>query len=163
MSTEPALDPDAAIVLGFASTAMPFARTPADEAERWLRILRIHGDVGHLLQALGVSDVSVEAVGGDGDASIEASAGERGHDSDSHGGEPPAGAQPVSEERDPVAEVAAEASHVASRRGCASVATTDVLTAVMHVYGEDFDRVLRAHGTDRAAVLKLLGASRATT
>jgi hypothetical protein len=165
MSTEPVLDPDAAIVLGFASTAMPFARTPADEAERWLRILRIHGDVGHLLQALGVSDASVETAGsdGDGEASIEASAGERGPNSESHGGESPAEAQPASQERDAVAQVAEEARHVASRRGCASVATTDVLTAVMHVYGEDFDRVLRAHGTDRAAVLKLLGAARATS
>ena len=28
--------------------------------------------------------------------------------------------------------------------------------AVMHVYGEDFDRVLRAHGTDRDEVLARL-------
>jgi hypothetical protein len=29
--------------------------------------------------------------------------------------------------------------------------------AVMHVYGEDFDRVLRVHGTDRDEVLERLG------
>jgi hypothetical protein len=165
MSSEPALDPDAAIVLGFASTAMPFARTPADEAERWLRILRVHGDVGHLLQALNVSDAAVEGAGDDRDdeSSLEAATAERRADAESHGGESRAEAQPASDERDAVAQVAEEAAGVAGRRGAASVATTDVLTAVMHVYGEDFDRVLRAHGTDRAAVLKLLGAARATS
>jgi hypothetical protein len=30
--------------------------------------------------------------------------------------------------------------------------------AVMHVYGADFDRVLRAHGTDRDEVIQRLGA-----
>ena len=46
---------------------------------------------------------------------------------------------------------------IASERGARGVATTDVLMAVMHVYGEDFDRVLRAHGTDRDEVLERLG------
>jgi hypothetical protein len=146
MSTEPTLAPDAAIVLGFASTALPFARTPEAEAERWLRILRVHGDVGLLLQALGVSDGSREAHGDD---------------------ERPAGnddAPPVAQEsRDPVALVAAEAARIADERGSAVVATADVLMAVMRVYGEDFDRVLRAHGTDREAVLELLGAARTTS
>ena len=32
--------------------------------------------------------------------------------------------------------------------------------AVMHVYGEDFDRVLQAHGTDRGEVLARLRISR---
>ena len=56
MSSPPALAPDAAIVLGIASTAMPFARTPHEEVERWLRVLRMHGQVGIALQALGVSE-----------------------------------------------------------------------------------------------------------
>ena len=38
------------------------------------------------------------------------------------------------------------------------VATTDVLLAVMDVYGESFDRVLLAHGTDRDEVIARLGA-----
>src|ERR1019366_7136527 len=46
-----ALAPDAAMVLGIASTAMPFARTREEEAERWLRVLRLHGEVGIALQA----------------------------------------------------------------------------------------------------------------
>ena len=57
MSARPLLAPDAAIVLGIASTAMPFARTPEDEVERWLRVLRLHGQVGIALQAIGVSEV----------------------------------------------------------------------------------------------------------
>jgi hypothetical protein len=147
MSAAPTLAPDTAIVLAFASTALPFARTPEAEAERWLRILRVHGDVGLLLQALGVSDGSRDAHGEE---------------------EPPsdarsAAAQPREEDRDAVSLVAAEATRLAGEQGSATVATADVLMAVMHVYGEDFDRVLRAHGTDRAAVRELLGAARATT
>ena len=57
MSSGPVLAPDAAIALGIASTAMPFARTPEEEVERWLRVLRLHGQVGITLQALGVSEV----------------------------------------------------------------------------------------------------------
>src|SRR5437764_14485778 len=48
------------MVLGIASTAMPFARTAEDEAERWLRVLRLHGEVGVALQALGVSEGSLD-------------------------------------------------------------------------------------------------------
>jgi hypothetical protein len=148
MSAEPTLAPDAAIVLGFASTALPFARTPEAEAERWLRILRIHGDVGLLLQALGVSDGSRDAHGEDERPAADAQS---------------AAEEPRGEDREVVSLVAAEAARLAGRRGSATIATADVLTAVMQVYGDDFDRVLRAHGTDREAVLELLGAARATT
>jgi|ERR1700722_7561604 len=147
MSIEPTLAPDAAMVLGIASTAMPFARTPEAEAERWLRILRIHGEVGLLLQALGVSDGSLEA------PAEERPAGEA----------QPTEEEPSGQERDAVALVAAEATQLAGGRGSGTIATADVLMAVMHVYGEDFDRVLRAHGTARQAVLELLGAARATS
>ena len=53
MSKKPMLAPDAAMVLGIAATAIPFARTPEEEVERWLRLLRLHGEVGAVLQALG--------------------------------------------------------------------------------------------------------------
>ena len=58
-----ALAPDAEIVLGIASTAMPFARSAEEQAERWLRVLRLHGEVGIALQALGVSEESARAGG----------------------------------------------------------------------------------------------------
>jgi hypothetical protein len=59
---------------------------------------------------------------------------------------------------DPVASVTEHAVRIAGERGANGVATADVLMAVMHVYGEDFDRVLRAHGSDRDEVLARLGA-----
>src|SRR2546421_9949338 len=50
------LSQDAAIVLGLAGTAMAFAHSREDEAERWLRVLRMNGRVGEALQALGVPE-----------------------------------------------------------------------------------------------------------
>jgi hypothetical protein len=124
------------MVLGIASTAMPFARTPEAEAERWLRVLRLNGEVGMALQALGVSEGSLQVHGEDDD-----------HER--------AG---LLNDRDVVARVTEDAVQIASRRGATGVATIDVLMAVMHVYGADFDRVLRAHGTDRDEVIERLGA-----
>ena len=133
MSVGPAVAPDAAMVLGIASTAMPFARTADEEAERWLRVLRLHGEVGVALQALGVSEDSL--VTGEHEARDTAD----GLHSEA------------------VTNIAAEAVKVAAARSSAGVATTDVLMAVMRVYGQHFDRVLRAHGTDRDEVLARLG------
>jgi hypothetical protein len=133
MSSRPAVAPDAAIVLGIASTAMPFARTADEEAERWLRVLRLHGEVGVALQALGVSE----------DSMLAAQA------------LPQAPAEGLHSEA--VTNIAEEAVKLASQRNSPGVATTDVLVAVMRVYGAHFDRVLRAHGTDRDEVLARLG------
>jgi len=141
MSSGPVLAPDAAMALGIASTAMPFARTPEAEIERWLRVLRLHGEVGVALQALGVSEeplatgeqpsTGAQATG----ASSEASRG--------HG-------------RDAVALVTEHAVRIADERHAQALATTDLLMAVMQVYGEDFDRALQVHGTDRDEVLARL-------
>jgi hypothetical protein len=136
VSVGPALAPDAAIVLGIASVAMPFARTPEDAAERWLRVLSLHGEVGSALQALGVSEGSLREPGG----SDREQAGPAGVD-----------------DRDAVAQVAECAVQIAGRRGVTGVATTDVLMAVMHIYGADFDRVLQAHGADPDELLERLG------
>jgi hypothetical protein len=141
MSGRPAPDVDAQLVLGMASTALPFARTPAAEAERWLRILRLHGEAGAVLQSLGVSEAPIE--GEDPDAA-EA---------------PPAGG----ERPDAVAAVTDEAITIAAGRGSATVDAGDVLVATMQFYGEDFDRVLRVHGTDRDEVLERLGMDPART
>jgi hypothetical protein len=133
MSSGPTVAPDAAMVLGIASTAMPFARTADEEAERWLRVLRLHGDVGSALQALGVSEdslVSSEHETHDATDGLHSEA---------------------------VTNIAAEAVKVAAARNSPGVATTDVLIAVMSVYGTHFDHVLRAHGTDRDEVLARLG------
>jgi hypothetical protein len=130
-----ALAPDAAMVLGIASTAMPFARTPEAKAERWLRVLRLHGEVGVALQALGVSEVPL--AGSEDDVNTSDTA--------------------AGEDRDGITEVTKQAVRIASQRGAPGVATTDVLIAVMQVYGADFDRVLEAHGTDRDEVLARLG------
>ncbi len=137
-SASPALAPDAAIVLSIASTALPFASTPRDAAERWLRVLRLHGEAGAALQALGVSEGSLRL-----------------SDEEEYGwASPPAGV----EDRDAVARVLENAADRADRRGAAGVATPDVLMAVMDVYGADFERVLQAHGTDRVEVIERLGA-----
>jgi hypothetical protein len=138
MSTPATLAPDAAMALGIAATAMPFARTSEGEAERWLRVLRLHGEAGIALQGLGVSEGLSEGSG------------------ESHAREPdtPAGAAAG----DAVARVTEQAFDIASQRGAGGVGTKDLLVAVMRVYGEDFDRVLRAHGTDRDEVLERLAA-----
>jgi hypothetical protein len=128
----PAPDLDAAMVLGMASTAIPFARSREDQAERWLRILRLHGEAGAALQALGVSEGPLEA-------GAESSA-------------EPAGA--IGE--DPVASVGEAAARVAGMRGARAVGTIDVLLSVMEVYGSEFNHVLRVHGTDRDEVLERL-------
>lgn len=138
MSTATTLAPDAAMALGIAATAMPFARTPEGEAERWLRVLRLHGESGIALQALGVSEGAFETEDGEG-----------------HEREPAAHA-PGAAERDPVALVSEEAVAIAAQRGAGGVGTKDLLLAVMRIYGEEFDRVLRAHGTDRTEVLARL-------
>lgn len=137
MNPQPTLAPDAAMVLAIASTAIPFARTPEDEAERWLRVLRLHGEAGIALQALGVSEAPLQAQDQGADRARSAPARVDG--------------------RDLVAQVTEDAAHIAGRRGATGVATADVLMAVMHFYGADFDRVLRAHGTDRDEVIERLG------
>jgi hypothetical protein len=131
------------MVLGMAATAMPFARSPEDQAERWLRILRLQGDAGMALQALGVSEAPLEA----------------GHEGT--GDERDAPSFEVGP--DVIAAVTDDAVAHASRRGAGALSTTDVLLAVMDVYGPEFDHVLRVHGTDRSEVLERLGVQAAGT
>ncbi len=160
MSPKPTFAPDAAMVLGIAATAIPFARTPEDEAERWLRVLRLHGEVGNVLQAIGVSEevVSLTRESGHGDPAASASPGagagaREGTDADARGTDPAGG-----ERRDVIALVGQYAERIAAARGSAGVATTDVLVAVLQVYGPVFEQALRAHGTDADEVLERLAA-----
>jgi hypothetical protein len=53
---------DAAIVLALADTAVPFAASLQDEAERWVRVMRMHGQVGAALQGLGVGEAPLETI-----------------------------------------------------------------------------------------------------
>jgi len=125
------------MVLAIASTAMPFARSPEEQAERWLRVLRLHGEVGIALQGLGVSEVALAEVG-------ESEPGEQCGSADLEGG-------------DVVAGVSERAVEIAVQRGSAGVTTIELLLAVMSVYGGHFARVLEAHGTDCDEVLDRLG------
>ena len=127
---------DAAMALGLASTAMPFAASRPAEALRWLRILRLHGEAARVLCALGVGETPLA---GDGPETSVASEGER-------------------PDRDPVGEVSELAVRLARKRQATTVGTGDILLAAMRFYGPDFDRVLAAHGTDRDEVISRLAA-----
>lgn len=136
MSAVSEFSPDAAMVLGIASTAMPFARTREDEAERWLRVLRMHGEVGVALQALGVAEGPLQP-----------------HEVAEH-----STSGDVSD-HDEIGRVTEQAAHIAAEREAhRGVATTDLLLAVMRVYGSYFDRVLEAHGTNCDELIEQLGA-----
>jgi anti-sigma B factor antagonist len=129
---------DAAMALGLASTAMPFAASRRAEALRWLRILRLQGESARVLCALGVGETPMPRAG-----AIE--------------GVDPA-APDDRDERDSVAGVSELAVRLARRRGATSLGTGDILLAVMRLYGPDFDEVLAAHGTDREEVTARLAA-----
>ena len=120
----PALSPDAALVLGLAATAVPFADSRTAEAERWLRVLRLHGDAGRELSALGVGEAPLVEIA----PTTDAETGARGAEA--------------------VASVSRSATRLAADRGAAMVSTGDLLAGVLVVYGADFDRVLEAHGSD---------------
>lgn len=147
MSATAALAPDAAFALGIASTAMPFASSREDEVEHWLRIMRLSGEAGSALQSLGVGEGPID---GSGERRREAAA-DRGPPEERAG----------AHRRDDdgvVALVAGEASRIADSRMSAVLTTTDLLLAVMDVYGAAFDRALEAHGVTREDVTERLHA-----
>lgn len=129
------LSQDAAIVLALADTAVPFAHSPEDEAERWVRVMRLHGWVGQTLQALGVGEAPLETT-----------------------------AQPVTVRllrRRPLGEdvvqmVTDKAREFAAGRGANAVCTVDVLFALFAVYGKAFDRALYVRGTSREELIERL-------
>ncbi|MDX6488481.1 MAG: hypothetical protein QOK13_1096 [Gaiellaceae bacterium] len=129
------LSQDAAIVLALADTAIPFAVSPEDEAERWVRLLRLHGQVGGALQALGVGEAPLSTM-----AQPHAIRVLR--------------ARPLGE--DPVADVSQAARRLACKRGASAAATIDVLFGVIGVYGKTFDRALYIRGTSVEELLARL-------
>jgi hypothetical protein len=135
LSSPPPISQDAAIVLALASTAIPFATDETDEAERWLRVMRLHGQVGAALQSLGVPEAPLET------AADRTATGRRvRRDADSN----------------PVTEILTRSRDLARQRGAATTGTLEVLFAVLSVYGSTFDRVLYARGTSRDELLSCL-------
>ena len=131
------LSQDAALVVALAGTAMPFAHSAEDEAERWLRALRLHGQVGAALQALGVGEAPLMT----------------GADPEQDGpGTPPMGA-------DVLDEVTRRAGNLAAARNAETVGTPDLLFAVLDVYGKLFDRVLYLRGTSREELAERLASA----
>ena len=131
------LSQDAALVVALAGTAMPFAHSAEDEAERWLRALRLHGEVGSSLQALGVGEAPL----------MTGSEAEEGGP-----GTPPMGAEVLDE-------VTRLADGFASARDAETIGTADLLFGVFEVYGKLFDRVLYLRGTSREELTeRLVGA-----
>ena len=127
---------DAAIVLALADTAIPFASTREDEAERWVRVLRLHGQVGRVLQALGVGEAPLGTLS-----------------------QPPETKTPRDPNENVVADVATAARKYAGGRGSDLVATVDVLFAIFEVYGSAFDRALYVRGTTRDELIERLAAA----
>ncbi len=132
------LSTDAAMAVGLASTAMPFATSRRAEALRWLRVLRLNGEAARVLDALGVGEAPV------GDAE------------DNHAG--PSSSHEDRSDGDTVSTITNLAVSVARSRGATSVGTGDILVAVIQFYSPDFDLVLEAAGTDRDEVIGHLAA-----
>jgi hypothetical protein len=138
MLTRIRLSQDAAIILGLARTAVPFAASFEDEAERWVRVLRMHGQVGLAMQALGVGEAPLET-----DAA-------------------PHAVRITNRRENPgriVGEVEDRALELAAERGGTLVSTVDVFFAVLDIYGSSFDRALYSRGTTRVELIYELHAS----
>jgi hypothetical protein len=120
----------AKIAVALAATAMPFASTHCEEAERWLRILRVNGAVGNAMQALGLPEEPFE-------------------------GCPPAEEDDPCRPGSIDAVVAAAADEM-RQHGGEAITTEDLFEGVRSVYGPAFERALAARGTTSAEVLELV-------
>jgi hypothetical protein len=126
---------EAAIVLALASTALPLASSALDEAECWLRTLRLYGVVGDALHSLGVLEKPLQPAS-------------------KPGRKPPFRRDPT----DSVDRVRDQAEDLARNRASTLMTTADVLFSVLAVYGGAFDRALYARGVTRSQLLeRLLG------
>jgi hypothetical protein len=125
---------DAAIVLGLAGTALSFAHTREEEAECWLRLLRMHGRVGEALQGLGVPEAPLVT---------------HRRPAPSPGAAPPSGL-------DQVEAICREAVPPADARSVRRIGTVDILFAVLATYEDAFDNALYVRGTSREELLERL-------
>jgi hypothetical protein len=122
--------PSAKIAVALAATAMPFASTHCEEAERWLRILRVNGVVGNAMQALGMPEDPFE----------------------------PCAPAEAEDPRHPgtVEAVIAAAAEELRGRGGEAITTEDLFVGVRRVYGPAFEHALDARGTTSGEVLELI-------
>ena len=115
---------------------MPFAHSREDEAERWLRVLRLHGRVGEALQSIGIGEAPLMTA---------ATARARNYD-----------ISPTRRGDEAVHRVASQAEAFAASRGADRVATLDIFFAVLDIYGTAFDRALYVRGASRTELLERL-------
>ena len=134
------LSQDAALVVALAGTAIPFAHSAEDEAERWLRAMRLHGQVGSILQALGVGEAPLMT----------------GSEHEHVEGQATPNMGP-----DVLEHVTECATKFALAREAEQVGTEDILLAVLDVYDSLFDRALYLRGTSREELVERLTASAA--
>jgi len=124
------LSQDAALVAALAGTAMPFAHSAEDQAERWLRAIRLHGQVGAAMQALGI-----------GEAPLMTRA------------ESPVARETAAPAGDVAGRAVALASELATERGAPCVGTLDLLFALFEIYGGLIDRALYLRGASKDELL----------
>lgn len=139
--TRPRLTEEAAIACALADTTIPSAGSPEDEAERWVRILRRHGEVGCALLSLGVPAGPLETPARDPDERRWRRGAGR-HDS--------------------VELVRGRATDRASAEGRRSVTTVDLLFALIATYDGLMDEGVRARGTTLDELLERLRERRST-
>jgi hypothetical protein len=129
------LSDDAALVAALGATAMPFAGSAEEQAESWIRTLRLHGRVGSALQALGVGEAPLRAA------------------YDIEGNPRPATPPPTGD----VAERVVDRAHeLASSEGADSTGTVHLLGALFEVYGDVMERAFELHGATRAEITQRL-------
>lgn len=136
-SRAPGFSQDAAIVLALADTAVPFAHSPEDEAERWVRVMRMHGQVGAALQSMGVGEAPLETPAQSASVRLLRR-------------------RPLGE--DVVEMVTEKAREFAVGRASSTVCTIDVLFGLFAVYGKVIDRALYIRGATRDELLERLAA-----
>jgi hypothetical protein len=124
---------DAAMMaVGLAGSALPFARSHSEEAERWLRVLRVSGAVGTAMQAIGMPEEPLASGIG-----------------------PETGAR----RPDALETVIAAAEANVRAREASAIGTVDLLVGVTETYGAALDHALAVRGTTVAEVLERVEAA----
>jgi len=127
---------EAVLVLGIGGSFLPFCDSPEGEVDRWLRLLRLQGRAGRVLQAVGVSEDSPRP-----DRTVTAR-------------------RPYGRSGQHVIDLVSAAA-IASclTRGGTAVETPDILVGLLDTYGTLFEEALEAHGTSAQEVRERLARS----